>query len=66
MSNKVLLSLKPNFYEKIICGEKRFEFRRRIFKKDVDSVVIYVTSPVKMVMAEFTIKKIGNASDRLS
>ncbi|MNC04589.1 50S ribosomal protein L22 [compost metagenome] len=56
--SKVLFSLKQEYYEKIISGEKKFEFRRRIFKRDVDSIVIYVTSPVKMVMAEFTVKNI--------
>ena len=31
----VLLSIKPRFVEKILEGEKRFEFRKGIFKQDV-------------------------------
>ncbi len=34
---KALLSVKPEYAEKILSGEKIYEFRRRIFKrKDVD------------------------------
>ncbi len=55
---KVLLSIKPEFVEKIINGEKKFEFRRKIFKKDVDKVVIYATSPLKLVVGEFVIEEI--------
>jgi predicted transcriptional regulator len=29
---KVVLSIKPGFAEKIFSGEKKFEFRRAIFK----------------------------------
>lgn len=33
MHMKVLLSIKPEFVEKIFAGEKKFEYRRTIFKK---------------------------------
>jgi len=55
---KVLLSIKPEFVEKIIKGEKRFEYRRKIFKKDVESVIIYATSPWKKIIGEFYIDEI--------
>lgn len=55
---KVLLSIKPEFVEKIIAGDKRFEFRRRIFKKEVVSVIIYASSPRQEVIGEFTIDDI--------
>jgi len=55
---KVLLSIKPEFVQKIISGEKKFEFRRKIFKKDVESVIIYASSPWKIVIGEFTIDDI--------
>jgi len=55
---KVLLSIKPEFAEKIFSGEKRFEFRRAIFKKqDVKKVVVYASAPVSKVIGEF---EIGN------
>ncbi|MBI6731014.1 ASCH domain-containing protein, partial [Pseudomonas amygdali] len=41
---KVLLSIKPEYAEKILQGEKRFEFRKSVFKNpDVRTVVIYAT-----------------------
>jgi predicted transcriptional regulator len=55
---KVLLSIKPEFVDKIIKGEKRFEYRRKIFKKDVESVIIYATSPWKKIIGEFYIEEI--------
>ncbi|OTN84000.1 hypothetical protein A5819_003554 [Enterococcus sp. 7E2_DIV0204] len=56
---KVLLSIKPEFVEKIIAGTKRFEYRSRMFKnKNVSSVIIYSTVPVGKVIGEFTIEDI--------
>jgi predicted transcriptional regulator len=53
---KVLLSIKPEYVEKILDGTKKFEFRKGIFKNpDVKSVVIYSTMPVGMIVAEFDI-----------
>ena len=51
---KVLLSIKPEYAEKILSGEKRFEFRKALFKnKDVKTVVIYATMPVGKIVGEF-------------
>lgn len=56
---KVLLSIKPEFVEKILDGSKKFEFRKGIFKNDsVTSVVIYSTMPVGMVVGEFDIANV--------
>lgn len=53
---KVLLSIKPEYAEKILLGEKLFEFRKAIPKaKGVKTVVIYATKPVGMVVGEFDI-----------
>ena len=43
---KVLLSIKPEFVEAIFSGEKLYEYRKAIFKKNVTTVVIYATKPV--------------------
>lgn len=61
---KVLLSIKPEYVEEIIKGNKKFEYRKRIFKKDVDSVVIYCTMPVGKIIGEFTIDTIINDSPK--
>lgn len=56
---KVLLSIKPEFVDKILDGSKRFEFRKGIFKNDrVKSVVIYSTMPVGQVVGEFDIASV--------
>ena len=55
---KVILSIRPEFVEKIITGEKRYEYRKKIFKQNVKSVIIYSTKPVGMLIGEFTIKSV--------
>ncbi len=53
---KVLLSIKPEYAEKILSGEKHYEFRKSIFKNsDVDKVIIYATKPLGKVIGEFDI-----------
>lgn len=60
---KVLLSIKPVYVEKIFSGEKRFEYRKSIFKrKDVDTIVVYSTKPVGKIVGEFKIKCIHKNS----
>jgi predicted transcriptional regulator len=56
MQTSVLLSIKPEFVEKIFSGAKRYEFRRVIFKsKNVSRVVVYASSPVQRVVGEFEV-----------
>lgn len=56
---KVLLSIKPEFADKIFSGKKQFEFRKSLFKRsEVNCIVIYVTLPVGKVMGEFNIESI--------
>jgi len=53
---KVLLSIKPKYAEKILKGEKLYEFRRAIFKSSaVTKVIIYASSPISKVIGEFEI-----------
>ncbi|PGN60753.1 hypothetical protein CN966_05685 [Bacillus cereus] len=56
---KVLLSIKPEFVKEILLGNKRFEYRKNIFKrKDISSVVVYATKPYGKVVGEFEIENI--------
>lgn len=51
---KVLLSIKPEYAEKILQGVKRYEFRKSIFKNpNVKTVVLYATMPLGKVVGEF-------------
>ena len=56
---KVLLSIKPEFVDRIFDGSKKFEFRKSLFKRDgVKKVIIYSTMPVGKVVGEFEIADI--------
>lgn len=54
----ILLSIHPEFVEKIISGEKRFEFRRVIAKRKPDKILIYSTSPICKIIGEAEIETI--------
>lgn len=55
---KVLLSIKPEFVRKIFFRSKKYEFRKVLFRKEVESVIIYSTMPVGRIVGEFTISNI--------
>ena len=50
-----ILSIHPRFAEAILNGEKRVEFRRTRFSRDVSHVVIYATQPVGKVIGWFEV-----------
>lgn len=54
----MLLSIRPEYAEAIFCGDKRYEFRKVGFRRPVDVVVVYVTSPVSRVVGEFDVDDI--------
>ncbi len=53
---RALLSIKPQYSSAIFEGEKRFEFRRSIFSRPVNVVVVYATAPVRKVIGEFDVR----------
>ena len=55
---KVILSIKPEYAEAILNGDKVFEYRKHIFKQKVKTVVIYESSPVCRLVGEFEIDEI--------
>jgi predicted transcriptional regulator len=58
---KVVLSIKPEFANKIFDGTKKFEYRKAIFKNDkIKTVIVYSSSPVQQVIGEFEIERIIN------
>jgi len=56
--NKLLLSINPEHVENILSGKKQFEFRKTRCRADVDTIVIYSTSPVMQVVAEAIVEEI--------
>lgn len=58
---KVVLSIKPEFANKIFDGTKKFEFRKAIFKNEkIKTVIVYSSAPVQKVIGEFEIERIIN------
>lgn len=49
---KIVLSIHEEFVNKILSGEKRYEFRTRVASRKVDKIVIYCTYPVMKVVGE--------------
>lgn len=49
---KILISINSEYVKKIISGEKKYEYRTKAARKDVDKIIIYETTPVKKVVAE--------------
>lgn len=55
---KALLAIKPEFVKKILSGIKKYEYRKVIFTKKVNKVIIYASSPISKVVGEFIIDSI--------
>lgn len=59
---KMLLSINPEHVENIFLGIKRFEFRKRRCKRNIDKIVIYATYPIKRVVGEADVEEIYEGS----
>ena len=60
----IILPIKPVFAEKILSGEKKYEYRKRLCIKEINKIYIYATVPVKMIIGEVGVVEIGRASCR--
>ena len=54
----VILSIKPIYSNAIIAGSKKVEFRKQKFKRVVDKIFIYSSSPEKLIVGYFTFSQI--------
>lgn len=55
---KILLSINPEYVERILNGTKKFEYRTKVAKRDIKAILIYCTYPTKKVVAQVKIKSI--------
>lgn len=55
MKKKIIISINPEFVGKIMNGTKKFEYRTKAAKNDIDKIIIYETYPIKKVVAEVEI-----------
>lgn len=58
---RALLSIKPRYVAAIFAGEKKYEFRRAIFARHVDIIVVYASAPVRRVVGEFDVNAVISA-----
>lgn len=57
--SKILISINPEYVEKILLGQKKYEYRKvKPSRNDIDKLIIYSTAPVKKVVAEAYIEDI--------
>ena len=55
---EVIMSIKPAYVGKILSGEKLYEYRKKRCRRDIDSIIIYSTFPMKKIVAEVKVKGI--------
>ena len=48
----ILLSIKREYVEKILGGQKKYEYRKRLAKTESSIILIYSTSPIMKVVAK--------------
>lgn len=53
----ILLSIKPEYANKIFDGQKHYEYRKRIPKKEVSKIVVYSSAPEQAVIGEVEVVK---------
>lgn len=58
---QIILSIQPQFVEKIFAGEKTFEFRKSV-PAAVRSVIVYASRPVQRVVGAFAVKRVLQSS----
>ncbi len=53
-----MLSINPEYADRILSGEKIYEFRKTRCRKNTDKIIIYSTKPVGLVVGEADIAEI--------
>lgn len=54
----ILISINPEYVEKIFNGTKKYEYRKIRCKKNIDKLIIYSTYPVMKVVGEAKVEEI--------
>lgn len=58
MNRAILLPIYPEYANRILTGEKRFEYRSRIPQKAISHIVIYATTPIKKIIGIAEVEEI--------
>ena len=59
--SSILISIKPEYVERIFNGSKKYEYRSLLANREVNRLVIYCTAPIKSVVGEVSV--IGTISE---
>jgi len=51
-----IMSIHPQYAQKILAGTKRVEFRKRPIADDVTHVIVYATAPISAVVGAFEVE----------
>ena len=54
----ILMSIKPEYVDKIFSGKKKYEYRKRMCKEKIDTIIVYSSSPIQKVVGELKIKQV--------
>ena len=54
----ILMSIKPEYVDKIFTGEKKYEYRKRMCKEKIDRIIVYSSFPIQKVVGELKIKQV--------
>lgn len=61
-----ILSIRTKYVNEILKGNKKYEFRKSTFKKDVEEVFVYATKPIGKIVCKFYVGEIiEDKPDRL-
>ncbi|HHT66917.1 MAG TPA: ASCH domain-containing protein [Erysipelotrichaceae bacterium] len=52
MKKKIIISINPEHVKNIISGTKKYEYRTKAAKHDINKIIIYETKPVRKIVAE--------------
>lgn len=55
---KMILPIYPEYIDLIIKGKKKYEFRKFTCKKEVKTILLYATHPIKAIVGEAKILNI--------
>ncbi|HEB26937.1 MAG TPA: ASCH domain-containing protein [Porticoccus sp.] len=61
-----LLPIRPKYVDEILSGNKKVEFRRTKFKRDVRYIVIYACYPVKKIVGYFDVEMIDDTTPQMA
>lgn len=54
----ILMSIKPEYVNKIFFCNKKYEYRKKECKEKITKIIVYSSSPVKKVVGELIIKQV--------